>query len=240
MPQDGPKPRQSVRAWDLPTRAFHWTLVTLVLVSWFTYQFSEAIGDHRLRWHRNSGYAVLILVTWRLLWGMMGSSTARFSSFVRGPGAVLSYLSELSRGKSRHYLGHNPAGALMVLLLLTLLLVQTGLGLFTVEHNDLVAGPLYRLVEEATQKQLSRLHRINFYWVLLPAIGLHVLANILYGVIKKDPLIRAMVTGWKPAGDYADEVEADVPAQPLLRAVGLFAAAAVLVIGPLWMFGGRL
>lgn len=230
----------TVRAWDLPTRVFHWTLVALVATSWLTFQYSDVIGDHRLRWHRNSGYAVLVLVTWRILWGLFGSSTARFASFVRGPAAVARYAAGLVDGRSRHYLGHNPLGALMVLALLGIVLVQAGMGLFTVEHNDVVAGPLYRLLDEAGQKQVSRLHRIWFYWLLLPAIALHIAANVLYGAVKKDPLIRAMVTGMKPARHYEDGTDAAVPDRPVLRAVVLLALAAALVLGPIWLFGGRM
>lgn len=229
-----------VRAWDLPTRVFHWTLVALVLTSWSTFQFSELIGDHRLVLHKRTGYAVLILVVWRMLWGFAGSSTSRFSSFVRGPSTALAYAADLVRGRSRHYLGHNPLGALMVLALLALVGGQAAMGLFTVEHNDLTAGPLYRLVDEDMQKLASRWHRRAIYWFLLPAIGLHVAANVLYGLLKKDPLIAAMITGSKPVADYADAAEAVIVERPILRALLLLAAAAALVLGGITLLGGRL
>lgn len=231
---------KSVRAWDVPTRAFHWTLVLLIATAWLTFQYSEALGDHRLRWHRNTGYAILILVVWRLLWGAFGSSTSRFASFVRGPAAIARYLASLFAGPRRKYLGHNPAGALMVLALLALVSLQAGLGLFTVEHNDITAGPLYALLDEDGQKLSSRWHRIVFYWLLLPAIGLHVGANVLYALWKRDPLIKAMVTGRKPAAHYEDEDEARIVARPVLRALVLLALSAGLVLGALSLFGGRL
>lgn len=229
-----------VRAWDLPTRVFHWTLVMLVAVSWASFQYAQLIGDPRLVIHRRTGYAVLILVAWRLLWGFAGSSTSRFTSFVRGPGAAIGYASALARGQSRHYLGHNPLGALMVLALLALVGGQALLGLFTVEHNDLAAGPLYRLVDEETQKLASRWHRRAIYWFLLPAIGLHITANVLYALLRKDPLIAAMVTGRKPAARYEDEAEAQIVVRPVLRALGCLVAAAAIVLGGILLLGGRL
>jgi cytochrome b len=231
---------ETVRAWDLPTRVFHWSLVLLMLCSWATFQYSEVIGDHRLVWHKRSGYAVLILVVWRLIWGFVGSSTSRFSGFIRGPGAALAYARDLVAGRSRHFLGHNPLGALMVLVLLALVGAQAAMGLFTVEHNDLTAGPLYRLVDEETQKLLSRWHRRAVYWFLIPAIVLHVTANVLYGLAKKDPLIRAMITGRKHAAPYEDAAEADVVRRPLIRAVGVLILAAALVLGGILALGGRL
>lgn len=232
--------RSQVRAWDLPTRAFHWTLVTLVAISWASYQYAQLIGDPRLVIHRRTGYAVLILVVWRILWGFCGSSTARFASFVRGPGAVASYASSLAGGRPQHYLGHNPLGALMVLALLALVGGQAALGLFTVEHNDLAAGPLYRLVDEDMQKLASRWHRRAVYWFLLPAIGLHIAANVLYGLIKKEPLIPAMVTGRKPVAQYEDTAEAVIVERPVMRALVCLVAAAVLVLGGIVLLGGRL
>lgn len=232
--------RGKVRAWDLPTRAFHWALAALIAISWASQEYSALIGDHRLVWHRWSGYAVLILIVWRLLWGFGGSSTSRFANFLRGPGTTIGYAVDIARGRPRHFLGHNPIGALMVVALLSLVGGQASMGLFTVEHNDLTAGPLYRLVEEDTQKLVSRWHRRLFYWLLLPAVGLHVAANLLHGLLLKDPLIQAMMTGLKPAALYEDEREAELVSRPLARALGCLAVAAGIVLGGIVMLGGRL
>lgn len=229
-----------VRAWDLPTRVFHWSLVSLIAAAWATFQYSEQLGDPKLGWHRWTGYAVLVLVVWRAAWGFVGSSTSRFARFVRAPHAALRYAADLVSGRGRHFLGHNPLGAWMVLALLALVTFQGATGLFTVEHNDLTAGPLYKLVSEEAQKILTRWHRLFFDWVLLPAIALHVTANVLYGLVKREPLIRAMVTGRKPAQPYEDEAEARLAPRPLTLAVAVLAASAALVFGPLLWFGGRL
>lgn len=231
----------AVVAWDLPTRAFHWLLVLLIINAWVSFQYSEKVGDFTLRWHRWSGYAVLVLLVFRLIWGIAGSSTSRFSAFVRGPITTLGYAFDLVRGRSRHFLGHNPLGTWMILALLALVAGQACLGLFTVEHNDSGAdGPLYRLVSEGWVKQLSRWHRQGYYYALLPLIAAHIIANTLYGLVKRDPLIRAMITGRKPRIAYEDQAEATIIARPLLTAFGCLLLAATLVFGGIVAAGGRL
>jgi len=240
MPRNS-SPELSVGAWDLPTRLFHWTLVLCVLSAWVSFRYAELISDHLMRWHRWNGYAILVLLVWRVLWGFAGSSTSRFSSFVRWPWTAAGYAFDLVRGRDRHFLGHNPLGTYMILALLAVVGTQATLGLFTVEHNDSGAyGPLYRMVSEATWKLLSRWHRWIFYWVLLPLIGAHFTANLLYGLVRKDPLITAMITGRKPAGDYEDLAEVEIVARPMLRALVCLFLAAAIVFGGIVALGGRL
>ncbi len=236
--EEGTRP-STVAAWDLPTRLFHWSLVVLIAAAWASMEFSGALGDPLLKWHRNIGLAVLVLLVWRVLWGFAGSSTARFASFVSAPLSAPGYAAALLRGSPRKYLGHNPLGTVMVIALLGLLLVQAGLGLFTVEHNDLTAGPLYRFVDEAAQKDISRWHRWLFETVTVIFVGAHVLANVVYSVFLKQPLIRAMVTGRKPADTYVDETQAEVVARPMVRAAVCLVISAVLVIGGIWAVGGK-
>lgn len=230
----------AVVAWDLPTRLFHWTLVGLVVSAWVSVQYAEALGDPLLKWHRWNGIVMLVLLLWRLLWGVAGSSTARFAGCVRSPMAAASYLGDLLRGRSRPFLGHNPLGAYMVLALLAAVGASGLLGLFTVEHNDITAGPLYRLLDEETVKLASRVHRLLFYWVLLPLVVAHIVANVLYGVVKREPLIPAMITGTKPARSYADAAEATIARSPVLRALFLLAVSAAIVLGSIKALGGRL
>lgn len=234
----------TVRAWDLPTRLFHWTLALLVVAAWVSYEFAEDLGDETLVWHRANGLAILILVVWRLLWGIWGSSTARFASFVRAPAAVLAYARALVASRAPRFLGHNPLGALMVLALLATVAVQAGFGLFATDDNDLVGGPLYRLVDEGQNTRAARLHGFVFNFVLLPLLLVHVAANALYALVKKEPLIRAMFSGTKPAAPYADAPEAApeaaIVAWPLVRAVACLIAAAVIVLGGILAAGGRL
>lgn len=231
---------RGVPAWDLPTRLFHWTLVLLIVSAWVSFEFAEDMGDETLVWHRANGLAILVLIVWRLLWGVWGSSTARFAGFVRGPAAVLAYVRGLLAGRAARYLGHNPLGALMVLALLATLAAQGGFGLFATDDNDLVGGPLYRLVDEAQNVRAARLHGFVFNFVLLPLVLLHIVVNTLYTLVKREPLIPAMLTGRKPAELYADAPEAAIATHPLLRALLCLIAAAVIVLGGILALGGRL
>jgi cytochrome b len=232
---------ESVKVWDWPTRAFHWSLVFCIVSAYVSWRWSEKFGDFLLVWHRWNGYAILVLLEFRLLWGFFGSSTAKFSSFVRWPWDAAKYGLDLLRGRDRHYLGHNPLGTWMIVALLCAVMAQGVLGLFTVEHNDSGAyGPLYRIVSEATYKKLSHWHLWVFYWVILPLVGLHIVANTLYGLVKKDPLITAMVTGKKPAGAYEDAAEATIPANVGSRAALCLLAAVVFVLGIIRLLGGRI
>ncbi len=247
MPERSHEPshgRASVCAWDVPTRLFHWTLAALILSAWVSYEFAEDLRDSALVWHRANGLAVLILIVWRLLWGIWGPPTARFRSFVRAPATVLAYARALVGGRAARYLGHNPLGALMVLALLAAVAVQAGFGLFATDDNDLVGGPLHRLVGEAQNVRAARLHGFVFHFVLLPLVALHVLANGLYTFGKKEPLIQAMVTGRKPAAPYADAAGAAPPSCGAVggygRALASLAAAAALVLGGILVLGGRL
>ena len=229
-----------VRAWDLPTRVFHWTLVSLIISAWASFRFAEVFGDATMKWHRYNGYAILVLVVWRILWGFVGSSTSRWANFVRWPWVAAGYLLDMLRGRDRHYLGHNPLGTYMVLALLAALVVQGSLGLMTVEHNDVSWGPLYKLVSEANQKRISYFHVRLLDYLILPLVAAHVTANVLHGVVKKDPLIPAMITGSKPAGHYEDGHEADIVARPIGRALLCLAIAAAIVSGTIAALGGKL
>lgn len=174
-----------VRVWDLPTRLFHWTLAALVLLSIVTVK----LGGLWIDWHMRSGYAILTLVLFRILWGFAGSHYARFASFVRGPTAVLGYL----RGRVVHTAGHNPLGALSVLALLAVLGVQASTGLFT-SDGSFTEGPLAKLAGGQTVELLSTVHRYG-EWTIYGLVGLHIVAVIYYSVFRFQPLVTAMFTG---------------------------------------------
>jgi len=180
--------------WDAPLRLFHWLLVGVIAASWAT---AKAGFDWRPL-HMTLGYVTIGLLFFRVAWGVVGTRHARFSSFVGGPSRILRYVRSMS---SRAALittpGHNPLGALMVILMLILLLVQTGSGLFT--SDDIAyAGPYNEVVSDSLAKSLGHVHHINFN-LILGAVALHVLAILFYGAVKKQRLIRAMLTGRKSA-----------------------------------------
>jgi cytochrome b len=230
----------AVRAWDWPTRVFHWALAFCILSAWISFRYAEMFGDNTLVWHRWNGYAILVLLVFRLIWGFVGSSTSRWRSFVRWPWHAARYGLDLMRGRDRHYLGHNPLGTYMILALLGVATVQAALGLFTVEHNDVSWGPLYRLVSEETYKVITKWHVWAFYWVILPLIALHITVNILYGAVRKDPLVRAMVTGTKPRRHYDDADEADIVPGTGTRALISLTAAIMIVFGSIVALGGKI
>ena len=117
-----------VRAWDLPTRLFHWLLALLVLLAWASWRYSEALGDPSLKLHRWNGHAILVLVVWRVLWGLFGSSTSRFSAWLWWPWTAAAYGWEILRGRTPLYLTHNPLGSYMILALLAAVTAQAVLG----------------------------------------------------------------------------------------------------------------
>ncbi len=182
---------RKIAIWDLPTRLFHWTLVALIGFSWWT---AEQHYDDLHIW---SGLAVLSLLIFRILWGLVGSSTARFANFLRGPRAVLGYLQE-----QWHGIGHSPLGALSVVALLGLTLVQVGLGLIASDEDGLMQGPLAHLVSPDTSEAAVELHD-DLFDVLLVFIGVHVAAIIFYKLRGKS-LVRPMITG---KGDAEPGVE---------------------------------
>ncbi|WP_197018392.1 cytochrome b/b6 domain-containing protein [Sphingomonas sp. URHD0057] len=168
--------------WDLPTRIFHWLLAALILFSWWSVK-----NDHT-DWHIWSGVAILTALIFRLLWGVFGSSTARFAGFVRGPAAVRDDLSGRWTG-----IGHSPLGALSVIALLAAVAVQVGLGLVSQDKDGLYMGPLARLVSSDTSDQARDIHELWFN-VVLGLIILHVAAIAVYR-LRGRKLTLPMLTG---------------------------------------------
>jgi cytochrome b len=190
-PRHGGAAPRSILVWDLPTRIFHWSVVVLVGVSFVT----GNIGGDALAWHFLSGYAILALLVFRLAWGFVGTHHARFASFVRGPRATFGYARRLISGSAEKHLGHNPLGAWSVLAMLVSLALQVGTGLFA---NDDIAteGPLVHLVSRSTSDFLTRVHRWNRL-VLLALVAIHVAAVAWHALARKEPLVRAMLSGRK-------------------------------------------
>ena len=210
----------TVRVWDLPTRLFHWSLVLLVAFSGITGEFGDDFGANVLDWHARSGYAIIALLFFRLLWGFVGGTHARFRSFVRGPRAVLAYLRELRAGKSEPHLGHNPAGGWSVLLMLACLALQVGTGLFLSDDDLGFTGPLANHVSDRMSDRLHALHEANFV-VLMGLVALHLSAVVFHLWVKKENLVRAMVSGNKPIAAPPQR-----GGHPLLGALALAIAAA--------------
>src|SRR5262249_14028242 len=185
-----------VKVWDAPVRLFHWLLVLLFAFMFF----SGKSGSEWLEWHVRCGYAILALLLFRILWGLFGSTHARFSSFLAGPKACVECLRHLAKRRPSPYAGHNPLGGWMVLLLLLGLLFPAGTGLFA-NDDVLFEGPLASLVSSGMSDRLAGWHAWNFN-LLLILTGLHVVAVLYHAGFMKENLIGAMFTGVKrmPAG----------------------------------------
>jgi cytochrome b len=180
-----------VLVWDLPTRLFHWLLVALVIISFVT----GKIGGNAMRYHEWSGFTILVLLLFRLIWGVVGSRESRFVTFVRGPSAVVRYATTLVHSDSTPFLGHNPLGGWSIIAMLLALLTQAATGLFA--NDDIITeGPLFDWVSKATSDWLTRAHKLN-QEVIIALVSIHVLAVLFYLFHKRENLVKPMITGVK-------------------------------------------
>lgn len=209
-----------MRVWDAPTRLVHWLLVLLLPAAYVTAE----LGWTEL--HMQLGYAVLALFLFRVVWGFVGSDTARFSRFLAGPAAVLRHLATLRTREPDLQVGHNPAGGWMVLLVLLLIGVEVGSGLGANDGLGVFAGPLAGHISERASDLLTVVHSLNID-VLIAVVAVHVAAIVLYAALKGQNLVRPMITGKKrlPAATRAPRL-----ASPLLALAVLALAAAVTVL----------
>ncbi len=213
-------PARSVRVWDLPLRLFHWLLLLAVAGALISVQLKA------MDWHGRFGLAVLGLLTFRLVWGLVGSTHARFWSFAPGPKSLSDYL----RGRWQG-LGHNPLGALSVFAILAVLSFQAVTGLFA---DDVIAftGPLRRAVSGDTASLLTSWH-MRMEWLIYGLIALHVGAILCYELVKRERLVKPMLSGRK---------QTELPAAEDARGGGwfafLFALAVTAVV--LWIANGAL
>lgn len=208
----------TIRVWDPIVRIGHWTLVAAFFIAYFT-------EDEFLIQHVWAGYVVGAVVGFRLIWGFIGSRHARFSNFVRSPAVTLRYTRDLIGHRAKRYIGHNPAGAAMIIALIISLSVTTytGLVLYAVEED---AGPLAVWVAnnnassalpdivtsayadederdgrgdhegEAGEEFWEELHEFFANFTLLLVV-LHVVGVLHSSYVDRENLVKAMITGRK-------------------------------------------
>lgn len=207
-----------VYVWDLPTRLFHWLLVLCVTAAFVT----AKIGGSAMVWHGRIGLAIIGLLAFRIVWGFIGSTYARFGQFVRGPAAIRAYLKGEWQG-----LGHNPLGALSVLALFGTLSLQAATGLFA---NDDIAfeGYLYPLVGNELSGRITGIHRL-LEKVLIGLVLLHIGAIAFYARVKQQNLVKPMITGWVE-GKHGESARGG-------GAVA-FVAALLISLGTVWLASG--
>lgn len=218
---------QRYRVWDAPSRLSHWAITLLLLAQFASGQF----GLLPMSVHVWMGYALLAVVLFRVLWGFVGSESARFTHFLRGLGAALRYLRTLSQPQPSHWAGHNPVGGWSIVLMLALMLAQAGTGLFADDRGD-VRGPLAERVAPETARMLTEIHGL-LHWPLLLIVLAHVAASIYYRVHKRENRIGAIF------GDGSLELRTDPavrfagPVRALaVLAISVTAVAAIVVYGP--------
>jgi len=173
--------------WDLPIRIFHWLLVGSIIFSWLSAEWENFFA------HYISGLFILTLLSFRFLWGFWGSSTARFSHFIKGMEAMREYMSGFAARRPSYTFGHNAIAALAVLALLLIVGTQVFTGLFA-SDDILFDGPLRDNVGKNVANFLGFFHEVNFN-ILLALIALHLVSQIFYFFWKKENLVAAMITG---------------------------------------------
>ncbi|MGX0975922.1 cytochrome b [Roseovarius sp. MBR-51] len=192
---------RTVRVWDPLVRIFHWSLVVAFAIAWLSAEELSTV-------HEIAGYGIAALVAFRLVWGLIGSRYARFAGFIKGPDATLAYLGDMVRGKERRYLGHNPAGAAMIVALLVTL-SGTAFSGWLLEEPDRVAmlpevpqivAPAFADGDNESGKgsedMLEEVHEV-FANLMLFLVALHVGGVVLASFRHKENLARSMVTGDK-------------------------------------------
>ncbi len=179
--------KKLIRVWDLPIRLFHWLLVFCIAGS----LISVNLGGNAIQWHARFGYCILTLLVFRIIWGFIGSTHARFASFFPTRQGFLNYL----QGQGPQYLGHNPLGALSVFALLFALSIQVSTGLF-VDDEIAFQGPFAKYVSNSTVSLLSRIHDANQV-VIYTLIAIHIAAIIYYKKYKGKNLVKPMLDGDK-------------------------------------------
>ena len=212
----------AIRVWDWPVRLVHWAMMLLLAVLLVT----AKIGGDAMAWHMRAGEAMLAVVLFRVVWGFAGTYHARFSSFVRGPRAVIAYTRSVFTPHRQLHIGHNPPGGWMVVALLLALLFQASTGLFT-NDDVLTDGPLVPLISKDFSDTISSFHRWNA-WIVVALASSHIGTVLFYVIVLKENLIKPMLDGAK-----------SLPATPAIpprggsltsaKAALLFAACAALV-----------
>lgn len=210
----------TVRVWDLPTRFFHWALLANVAALVTT----ASIGGAAMVWHFRFGYAVLSLLLFRLVWGLVGGHWSRFRSFIYSPASIRRYLQ--GQGAPEHSIGHNPLGAGSVFALLGFLLLQVASGLFS-DDEIAVVGPLAKFASGALVRLATVYHTEIGKLILLGLVALHIAAVAYHQIKKGEDLVGAMVHGDKTLTRSA-EASRDDGRSRLLGAI-ILAACATLV-----------
>jgi cytochrome b len=188
----------SVKVWDPLIRIFHWSLVFTFFVAFIT-------EDDWMDLHVQAGYAVSILITFRLIWGIIGTRQARFLSFIKPPSVVVSYFKQMLSLRVPHYLGHNPLAAVMVIALLSsiTLVAFTGMVLIAGEGQGPLAGTVYA---SWSGEWMEEIHEFFANFSLLLVIA-HVSGVVVSSLLERENLVKAMINGRKKARTHWQDID---------------------------------
>ena len=218
----------TVRVWDLPTRVFHWSLLACLIGLVSTAQ----IGGNAMEWHFRLGYAVLSLLMFRIIWGLVGGQWSRFSAFTYSPATVMRYLQ--GQGQPEHAVGHNPLGAMSVFALLGFLLLQVVSGLIS-DDTIAASGPFAKWVSDAMVRNATFYHKDVGALILFSLVALHLGAVLYYRLQKGLNLVRPMIRGDKEVTHPT--LSSKDNGQTRALALGLFLACIAMVTGLVAMAG---
>ncbi|WP_301584970.1 cytochrome b/b6 domain-containing protein [Halomonas alkaliantarctica] len=224
--------RKQVAVWDVFVRLFHWCLVVAVAVSFYTTKTDGIPFLFPIEVHAQAGYLIISLLIFRIIWGVLGTTYARFSTFVYGPRDTAVYTKALFKRRAPRYASHNPLGGWMVVLLLLSLSFQAVSGLF-LSDDIFFQGPLYGLLGRDISGELASLHALNSD-VLLILIGLH-LVGVVVHALQGENLVAAMVTGIKRFTSEPVDIKQTHRTKHHLFALGAFLVAAG-ICGWLWFY----
>lgn len=202
-----------VFVWDIPIRLFHWGIVLLIGLQWWS---SHDLKNYALI-HQIGGYCIFVLVLFRILWGFFGSYHSRFADFIYPIYRIVHYASVMVQLKPPVYVGHNPLGGLSIILLLLCLLVQIITGLCMISETG-IQGMLSGWLSHETAQLMAVIHAINFDILLTLAI-IHILAVFFYLVVKRENLVKPMFVGYKELPLNQEELDNMQPFASIWRAV---------------------
>lgn len=180
----------TIKVWDLPVRIFHWTLASAFFIAYLSAEELQTV-------HEIAGYTVAGLVLFRLVWGVIGTRYARFTQFVKGPRTTLEYLKQMPRGNAPRHLGHNPAGAAMIVALLIALTGTTfaGMTLLATDGQGPLAGTFLAGLHEHTVEEIHEFFANSTIFLVV----FHIAGVLTSSLLHHENLVRAMFSGRKRA-----------------------------------------
>lgn len=194
--------QSQIRVWDPLVRFFHWSLASAFLIAFIT-------EDDFMTVHSWAGYLILSLLVVRLLWGFVGTRHARFSDFVYRPSTIKTFLKDTLRLRAKRYIGHNPAGGAMVILLMLSLLITAGSGMLLFGASE-QSGPLAQWFAQSGSAWADPLEEVHEFFAnfTLLLVVIHVVGVVVESLIHRENLVSAMISGFKSAGDSSEQVKA--------------------------------